>query len=79
MLTVKCAACRKKLWKYNKLGQGEVVRCHKERISKWYDVLEKDGKIYCTCGKVIGIDKDTFYSMIKNSFTYAGTKVNKLK
>ncbi len=78
MLTVKCAACRKKLWKYQKLGQGEVIRCHKERISKLYDIKEKDDKIYCLCGKVIGIDKGTFYSMVKNSFTYAGTKVNKM-
>ncbi len=78
MLTVKCAACRKKLWKYQKLGQGEVIRCHKERISKLYDIEERGGKIYCLCGKVIGIDKGTFYSMVKNAFTYAGTKVNKM-
>ncbi len=78
MLTVKCAACRRKLWKYQKLGQGEVLRCHKERISKMYEVEERDGKIYCPCGKVLGIDKDSYYSMVKGSFTYAGTKVNKM-
>ncbi len=78
MLTIKCAACRRKLWKYQKLGQGEVVRCHKERISKMYDVDERDGKIWCLCGKPIGIDKGSFYGMVKNAFTYAGTKVNKM-
>ncbi len=78
MLTIKCAACRKKLWKYQKLGQGEVLRCHKERIAKIYATKEQDGKIWCLCGKVIGIDKGSFYSMVKGSFTYAGTKINKL-
>ncbi len=78
MLTMKCSACRRKLWKYQKLGQGEVVRCHKERISKMYDVDEHDGKIWCLCGRPIGIDKGSFYSMVKGNFTYAGTKCNKL-
>ncbi len=79
MLTIKCAACRRKLWKYEKLGQGEVLRCHKARISKMYEVTERDGKIWCLCGKVLGIDKGTFYSMAKGCFTYAGTKVNKMR
>ncbi len=78
MLTIKCAACRRKLWKYQKLGQGQVLRCHKARISKMYEINEHDGKIWCLCGKVLGIDKGTYYSMVKGSFTYAGTKVNKL-
>ncbi len=78
MLTIKCAACRRKMWKYQKLGQGEVLRCHKERIFKMYEMHERDGKIYCLCGKVVGIDKGSFYSMVRGSFTYAGTKVNKL-
>ncbi len=78
MLTMKCAGCRKKLWKYQKLGKGEVLRCHKARISTLYDVEEREGKIYCSCGRVIGIDKGSFYSMVKNAFTYSGEKVNKM-
>ncbi len=78
MLTIKCAACRRKLWKYNKLGKGEVLRCHKERMTKIYEFTEREGKIWCICGKVLGIDKGSFYSMVKGSFTYAGTKVSKL-
>ncbi len=78
MLTIKCAACRRKLWKYQKLGQGQVLRCHKARISKMYEINAHDGKIWCLCGKVLGIDKGTYYSMVKGSFTCAGTKVNKL-
>ncbi len=77
MLTVKCAACRRKLWKYFKIGHGEVLRCHKERITKLYEVHIRDGKVWCRCGKPIGIDKGSFYSMVKGNFTYAGTKENK--
>ena len=77
MLTLRCADCKAKLWKYQKYGQGEVLRCHKQRISKMISSVEKDGRIYCTCGNDVGIDKGTFYKMIPRSFTYSGKKVNK--
>jgi len=77
MLTIKCSACRRKLWKYLKLGHGEVLRCHKDRITKAYETNEHDGKIWCLCGKPIGLDKGTYYGMVKGNFTYAGTKENK--
>lgn len=77
MLLIRCAACRSKLWKYTKIGQGEVLRCHKERIERMFAVFEKDGKIYCPCGKEIGIDKGTFYRMIAKAFVYKGAKLNK--
>ncbi len=79
MLILKCSACKKKLWRYDKIGQGEVLRCHKERIDKFFyepPIGEADHKIYCACGKELGIDKGTFYKMIAKSFTYSGTKRN---
>jgi hypothetical protein len=76
MLTLRCAACKGKLWRYDKIGPGEVLRCHKDRIRKMYQVQERDGRIYCRCGKDIGIDKGTFYKMIAKAFTYGGTKRN---
>ena len=77
MLTIRCAACKGKLWRYRKIGPGEVLRCHKDRIQKMYTAVERDGRIYCSCGKDIGIDKGSFYKMIAKSFTYKGTKQNK--
>lgn len=77
MLTIHCAACRKKLWKYDKVGHGHVVRCHKARIARMYATEVKAHKICCPCGKVIGIDKGSHYRMIANSFTHTGTKRNK--
>lgn len=77
MLTIQCAACRKKLWKYQKFGHGHVVRCHKDRITKWFNAKQDGHKMYCTCGKVIGIDKGSHYRMVDKAFTYKGTKHNK--
>ena len=78
MLIVRCAACKKKLWKYKKIGPGEVLRCHKARITKDFSTIEVKGhKIYCQCGKEIGIDKGTNYKMIAKAFTSSGTKTHK--
>ena len=74
MLVIRCAACKKKLWRYDKIGPGEVLRCHKVRIDRTYSYTEKDGKLRCVCGKPIGIDKGSFYRIIAKAFTYSGTK-----
>ena len=77
MLTIHCAACRKKLWKYDKIGHGHVARCHKQRIMRWYDTEPVDQKAQCTRGTVIGIDKSGHYRLIANAFTQTGTKRNR--
>jgi len=77
VLVLKCAACKKKLWKYDKVGSGEVLRCHKDRIQRIYASTIKNSKIKCQCGKDIGIDKGTYIKMIGKAFTYSGTKRNK--
>ncbi len=75
MLVLRCAACRKKLWRYDKIGKGEVLRCHKGRITRDYGNWSTDGvRISCLCGNAIGIDKGGYYKMIARAFTYAGTK-----
>lgn len=77
MLTIRCAACKNKLWKYDKIGQGEVLRCHKARIKKIYSEINVEkGKVKCCCGKDIGIDKGTFFKMDPKAFVYSGTKRN---
>jgi len=77
VLVLKCAACKKKLWKYDKIGKGEVLRCHKDRIIKIYAFKKENSKIKCPCGKEIGIDKGSYIKMIGKAFTYTGTKRNK--
>jgi hypothetical protein len=77
VLVLRCAACKKKLWKYDKVGPGEVLRCHKDRIIRIYASTKENGKIKCPCGKEVGIDKGTYIKMIGKAFTYSGTKRNK--
>jgi hypothetical protein len=77
VLVLKCAGCKRKLWKYDKIGPGEVLRCHKDRMARMYQALPQEGKIKCSCGKDIGIDKGTYIKMIGKAFTYSGTKRNK--
>jgi len=76
VLVIRCAACKKKLWRYDKVGPGEVLRCHKTRIAQKYVFELRDGKVRCDCGKEIGIDKGSFIKMISKAFTYSGTKRN---
>lgn len=76
MLVLRCAACRRKLWRYDKLGPGEVLRCHKGRIDKFYNFFERNGRVFCSCGKDIGIDRGGYFKMIAKAFTYSGTKRN---
>lgn len=76
MLTIKCAACKRKLWKYDKIGQGQVLRCYKDRITRRYALQQIDGAILCECGKKIGADEGDHIKMISSAFTYSGTKRN---
>lgn len=76
MLVIRCAACKRKLWKYDKIGQGKVLRCHKDRIARRYQARVALDKIRCVCGKDIGIDKGSHIKMIAKAFTYSGTKRN---
>ena len=76
MLLIRCAACKRKLWKYDKIGQGKVLRCHKSRMTRLYDYEEEAQKVKCLCGKEIGIDKGSHIKMIAKAFVYRGTKRN---
>lgn len=76
MLTIKCAACKRKLWKYEKIGKGAVLRCYKERITRQYAVQTAGSTVQCLCGKAIGVDEGAYIKMIGNAFTYSGTKEN---
>lgn len=77
MLTIKCAACKRKLWKYEKIGQGQVLRCYKDRITRHYESQQDGTEVYCLCGKKIGVDEGESIKMIGSAFTYSGTKQNK--
>lgn len=74
MLLIRCARCKRKLFKYYKIGPGEVHRCHKARMRRTYEVERAEDGLVCPCGARIGLDKGAHYAMIRQAFTYSGTK-----
>jgi len=78
MLTIKCAACKQKLFKYHKIGKGSVLRCHKDRIHQSYGASLNGTELVCGgCGQKIGRDKGTYFGMDRGAFTATGTKTSK--
>ncbi len=62
MLTIKCAKCRKPVFKYTKVGKGRALRCYKSRILK--DYTRRDGsKVLCQCGNLIGANLGVRYNV----------------
>ncbi len=74
MLTIKCAGCKRKIWKYLKIGKGQVLRCHKSKITKEYDFERREERIYCRCGRAICEDKGKYFRMIPKAFMHTGEK-----
>jgi len=62
------------LWKYEKFGMCEVLRCYKSRIVRAYEYKQMGDKIICSCGNEVGIDKGSYIKMNKKGFVYTGTK-----
>jgi hypothetical protein len=79
MLIIRCAACKRKLFRYRKLGRGALLRCHKSRIEReWEGWSVIDGRLACDCGSVVGHDKGRHFRMVAKAFTASGTKEHKL-
>ena len=76
MLTIKCASCRSKIFKYRKIGKGKIITCWNERIEKDYSQHE-NGQVKCRCGKIIGTEIVKGVRMKQGNFTYSGTRSNK--
>jgi DNA-directed RNA polymerase subunit RPC12/RpoP len=78
MLTIKCAKCKSKLFKYKKIGKGKVLRCWKSKITRIYDAEVINKKLVCSkCKNEIGEIKDKKIDMNLEQFTYTGTKISK--
>jgi hypothetical protein len=54
MITIKCSQCKRKIFKYNKIGKGRILRCWDTRIIEDYSI-RCDNEVRCKCGNVIGI------------------------
>jgi len=76
MLVIKCAGCKAKLFKYDKIGKGNVLRCYKEKITKLFKLQYNNGEAICECGNKIGTDLGHCIKMNHSAFIYTGTKRN---
>jgi hypothetical protein len=73
MLTIRCAQCKGKLFRYIKIGKGKIWRCYKDRIMEDFCIYSGDN-VMCTCGSYVGFDKGKWIKMKQNTFYYSGTK-----
>ena len=71
MITIKCAKCKSKVFRYLKIGKGRVLHCWKGRIVKDYSIRE-GSEVKCQCGNLIGIDEGKWVDMKRRSFIYSG-------
>ncbi len=62
IIIIRCNRCKQKIYRYQKIGRGHILRCYKKRILEDHSVHE--GKIVkCSCGNKIGVDKGRFIKM----------------
>jgi hypothetical protein len=76
MLTIRCAKCNNKIFKYQKVGKGRLWHCWKTRIIEDYSVREGN-KVKCQCGNLIGVEEGKWIKMKQHSFSYTGTITKK--
>ncbi len=78
MVTILCIKCRRKLFRYHKVGKGRILRMYKERIEDDFSV--KNGReVLCPCGNVIGIDVGPWIKMKQGKFIVRGTRERSFK
>ena len=76
MLTIKCAGCQAKIFKYQKFGKGRVLYCWDARIVKDYSCREND-QVKCACGAVVGTKINKGVKMKQNAFIISGTRTKR--
>ena len=76
MLTIKCARCKRKLFKYEKIGTGRLLHLWPDRIIEDHSVHE-GREVKCKCGNLVGIDEGRFIKMKPRSFTRSGSYIRK--
>ena len=76
MLVIKCARCKRKLFKYKKIGSGRLLHLWPKRIKEDYSIHEGD-EVRCECGSLVGRDQGIWIKLKPQSFTYTGSYVRK--
>ena len=72
MIVIRCAKCKRKIFTYQKIGKGRVLRCYKDRIVRFYPVRDLQN-VECLCGQVIGFDEGRWIRMKQSAFECSGS------
>jgi hypothetical protein len=72
MLTIRCAKCRAKIFKYRKIGKGRLLHCWKDRIVEDHSI-RSGAEVRCRCGSLVGIDEQKWIRMKRSAFTHSGS------
>ena len=76
MITIKCAKCRARLFRYVKIGKGRVLHLWHDRIVE--DLSVRDGdEVRCGCGNVVGKREKNWIKMRRSAFTSTGSVTKK--
>jgi len=71
MIIIRCKQCKRKIFRYVKIGKGKIWHCWKNRIVEDFSI--HNGKnINCQCGNLIGIDDGKWIKMKQYAFIYSG-------
>jgi len=76
MVIIKCARCKRKIFKYEKVGKGRIWHCWENRIKEDHSIHNGE-KIRCSCGNLIGIVEGKWIKMKQNAFEFSGTITKK--
>lgn len=75
MITIRCARCKRRIFRYAKMKKVKLLHCWKDRIVR--DDSVRDGEmVLCPCGNLIGHDEGKWIKMRQGSFIYSGTVMN---
>lgn len=69
---IRCAKCKKKIFKYHKIGKGRLLHCWKERITEDHSV-RNGNEVECQCGNPVGTDEGRWIRLKQRSFTRSGS------
>ncbi|HMA62715.1 MAG TPA: hypothetical protein VKP78_08715 [bacterium] len=58
-MTIRCDGCKNKLFKYHKVGKGNLIKMYKSKI-KNDNAIYKNGYVFCSCGKKFGRDEGNY-------------------
>ncbi|KAF5410833.1 MAG: hypothetical protein C5S47_05640 [Candidatus Methanogasteraceae archaeon] len=71
MILIKCAKCKRKIFRYQKIGKGRLWHCWNDRIVRDYSVRDGD-YVKCQCGNLIGVAEEKWVKMVQHSFMHSG-------